>query len=51
VLQPNGSFLLISLGDPARRLPLLLDPRVPWSVSLLLLPKISAANQAYVAGK
>jgi len=51
VLQPGGSFLLITLGDPTRRLPLLCDPRLPWKVSLLLLPKISAANQAYVDGK
>jgi ubiquinone/menaquinone biosynthesis C-methylase UbiE len=51
VLQPGGSFLLITLGDPTRRLPLLLDERVPWKVSVLLLPKISAANQAHVDGK
>lgn len=51
VLQPGGSFLLITLGDPTRRLPLLCDARLPWRVSLLLLPKISAANQAYVDGK
>lgn len=51
VLQPGGTFLLVSLGDPSRRLPLLCDPRLPWKVTLLLLPKISAANQAYVDGK
>lgn len=51
VLQPGGSFLLVTLGDPTRRLPLLCDARLPWKVSLLLLPKISAANQAYVDGK
>ncbi|WIA34526.1 hypothetical protein OEZ86_012849 [Tetradesmus obliquus] len=51
VLQPGGSFLLVTLGDPTRRLPLLLDPRLQWKVSLLLLPKISAACQAYVDGK
>jgi hypothetical protein len=51
VLQPGGSFLLVTLGDPTRRLPLLCDERLPWKVSLLLLPKISAANQAYVDGK
>lgn len=43
--------MLITLGDPTRRLPLLCNARLPWSVSLLLLPKISAANQAYVDGK
>lgn len=51
VLQPGGSFLLVTLGDPTRRLPMLCDSRLPWKVSLLLLPKISAANQAYVDGK
>lgn len=51
VLQPGGSFLLVTLGDPTRRLPLLCDARLPWKVSLLLLPKIQAANQAYVDGK
>lgn len=51
VLQPGGSFLLVSLGDPTRRLPMLCDAELAWKVSLLLLPKISAANQAYVDGK
>lgn len=51
VLQPGGSFLLITLGDPSRRLPLLCNARLGWKVTLLLLPKISAANQAYVDGK
>lgn len=51
VLQPGGTFMLITLGDPGRRLPLLCDKRLAWKVSLLLLPKIPAASQAYVDGK
>lgn len=46
VLEPGGTFLLITLGDPSRRLPLLLDHRLSWRVRLLLLPKISPLSQA-----
>eukprot|EP00775_Hariotina_reticulata_P001493 gene1493-1832_t len=51
VLQPGGVFLLITLGNPGQRLPLLLNSRLGWKVSLLLLPKTPADCQAYVDDK
>jgi hypothetical protein len=51
VLQPGGVFLLVTLGHPGQRLPLLLNSRLGWKVSLLLLPKIPADCQAYVDDK
>lgn len=51
VLEPGGTFLLVTLGDPTRRLPLLFHPKLQWKVNVLLLPKISGAAQAFVDGK
>eukprot|EP00775_Hariotina_reticulata_P008554 gene8554-8736_t len=45
VLQPNGIFLLISLGAPLTRLPLLLHPHLDWKVSVVLVPKSRAPYQ------
>lgn len=51
VLAPGGTFLLISLGDPTRRLCLLCCERFDWAVQVVLLPKISQDNQATVDGR
>ncbi len=51
VLTPGGTFLLVSLGDPTRRLCLLCCERFDWTVQVLLLPKISVENQATVDGR
>lgn len=34
VLTPGGTFLLVSLGDPARRLCLLCSERYDWTVQV-----------------
>jgi SAM-dependent methyltransferase len=46
VLAPGGTFLLVSLGDPARRLCLLRGGRFDWAVSVVLLPKLGSDQQA-----
>lgn len=51
VLAPGGVFLLISLGDPARRLCLLCQARYDWTVQALLLPKIAPEDQVKVDGR
>jgi hypothetical protein len=51
VLQPGGVFLLVTLGDPSKRLHLLCKPEYKWQVSLLLLPKITPDNQAMEGGR
>jgi len=51
VLTPGGTFLLVSLGDPTRRLCLLCCERYDWTVQVLLLPKIATENQAMVDGR
>jgi ubiquinone/menaquinone biosynthesis C-methylase UbiE len=51
VLTPGGTFLLISLGDPARRLCLLCCEKFDWTVQVVLLPKITPNNQASVDGR
>lgn len=43
VLQPARVFLLVSIGRPSLRLPLLLDPHLEWDVSIWLLPLQKAA--------
>ncbi|KAI8469001.1 MAG: S-adenosyl-L-methionine-dependent methyltransferase [Monoraphidium minutum] len=51
VLTPGGVFLLVSLGDPARRLCLLCCERYDWTVQVVLLPKIAPGNQATLDGR
>ncbi|KAI8467759.1 MAG: hypothetical protein J3K34DRAFT_523470 [Monoraphidium minutum] len=51
VLAPGGAFLLVSLGDPARRLCLLCCERYDWTVQVLLLPKIAPGSQATLDGR
>ena len=51
VLNPGGVFLLVSLGDSARRLCLLCCEKYDWTVQVLLLPKIAPDNQATVDGR
>lgn len=51
VLAPGGTFLLVSLGDPSRRLCLLCAEMYDWSVQVVLLPKITPGNQAEVDGR
>lgn len=51
MLQPGGVFLLVTLGDPSKRLHLLCKPEYKWQVSLLLLPKITPDNQAMEGGR
>jgi hypothetical protein len=49
VLTPGGTFLLVSLGDPTRRLCLLCCASFDWTVQVVLLPKIAPDNQATAA--
>ena len=51
VLQPGGVFLLITLGEPGRRLDMLMKDCYNWTVTVLLLPKIAEENQASINGR
>ncbi len=39
VLEPGGSFLLVTLGEPRLRLPLLCKEELGWKVSVCLVPR------------
>jgi hypothetical protein len=44
--------MLVSIGQPSLRLPLLLEPHLNWEVSILLLPSpAAAARQAPMNNK
>mmetsp|Transcript_30612 Transcript_30612/g.78136 ORF Transcript_30612/g.78136 Transcript_30612/m.78136 type:complete len:604 (-) Transcript_30612:311-2122(-) len=51
VLQPGGTFLIITLGDPAHRLPLVCRPDYGWSVSVILLPRVPPEEMVEAEGR
>mmetsp|Transcript_28747 Transcript_28747/g.63304 ORF Transcript_28747/g.63304 Transcript_28747/m.63304 type:complete len:472 (-) Transcript_28747:1214-2629(-) len=44
VLSPGGMFLLITLGEPRYRLPLIMHEEYNWTPSVYLLPKVPSSE-------
>jgi len=51
VLQHGGTFLLISLGEPAYRLQYLNKEKYNWTITVYLLPRVPQEEFVVIEGR